>query len=92
MVLQELVKQRDNCVGPLPCVERFIYQVIYLMWESFAANSKQQPLPWGVEVDGTRVMGVVDLRSRTSSGLAWDQSQLVLMHQQEEGRRYRRLL
>ena len=64
VVFKTVVEHTDNSVGPLPCVARFVRQIIDLPRDGFATYPKDSTFPRGQEIDGARlerVRRVVDL-------------------------------
>ena len=58
MLLEEVVEETDDGVGPLPCVAGFINEVVDLPWDGFTTYPKDSALARGQEVDGAGLEGV----------------------------------
>ena len=58
MLLEEVVEETHDGVGPLPSVAGFINEVVDLPWDGFTTYPKDSALARGEEVDGTGLEGV----------------------------------
>ena len=59
MYFKEVMEHAYHCVSALTHVNCLINEVVDLAWYGFAAHSRDGALPWGEEVHGTRLEGVV---------------------------------
>ena len=58
MLLEEVVEETHDGVGPLPSVAGFINEVVDLPWDGFTTYPKDSALARGEEVDGAGLEGV----------------------------------
>ena len=74
MVLEEMMEQTDNGVGPLSCIAGFINEVVDLPWDGFTTYPKDSALSRGQEVNGARlerVRRIVDLLCHIKRIVDW---------------------